>query len=148
MTMNKIRVLFLCTGNSARSQMAEAFLRRVGDDAYDSFSAGVEPSMINPYTRRVMDEIGFDLAGQYSKDVKEFIGRDHFDYLITVCDDAEQNCPVFPGSGVRIHWSIEDPAAFHGSKDETLIEFREIRDLIQKKVLSWVLEQGRAPGAL
>jgi len=142
--MKIVSVLFLCTGNSARSQMAEAFLRRFGDDAYDSFSAGIEPATLNPFTRRVMDEIGFDLAGHYSKNIKEFIDTVQFDYLITVCDDADQNCPVFPGSGERIHWSFQDPAAFNGSEDETLNEFREVRDLIQEKVLSWVLERGTA----
>jgi len=132
--MNQNRILFLCTGNSARSQMAEALLLRIGGDSYEAFSAGLNPSTINPYTRRVMDEIGYDLKGQRSKGLDEYIGSKIFDYLITVCDDADQNCPVFPGSGRRLHWSFEDPAAFIGTDDEKLVKFRQIRDQIQSKI--------------
>ena len=125
--------------------MAEAFLRRFGNGTYESFSAGLYPSTINPNTHRVMEEIGFNLEGQYSKSMNEYLGKDHFEYLIAVCDDAAKNCPVFPGEGKRLHWSFEDPAAFIGTEEQWLSEFREIRDLIQDKVLSWVVEQGGAP---
>jgi arsenate reductase len=102
--MDKISVLFLCTGNSARSQMAEAFLRKYGGDRFEAYSAGLEPKGMNPYTERVMAEIGFDLAGQHSKDVTEYLGKQHFGYLITVCAHAEENCPkTFVGVSQRLH---------------------------------------------
>lgn len=140
--MEKINVLFLCTGNSARSQMAEAFLRSYGEGNFEAFSAGVERSIINPYTRRVMEEIGFNLEGQYSKSMNEYLSTDHFDYVVTVCDDAVKNCLVFPGDGKRLHWSFDDPAVFLGTEELRLSKFREIRDLIKEKVLSWVMEHG------
>src|SRR4030067_2715331 len=119
--MIKARVLFLCTGNSARSQMAEAFLKKYGGDQFEAYSAGLEPKGIHPYTECVMEEIGVSLSGQYSKHVKEYMGKVHFGYLITVCGEAEQNCPTtFPGFGQRLHWSFEDPAAFEGSDNENL----------------------------
>ena len=95
--MNKIRVLFLCTGNSARSQMAEAFLRSYAGDRYEAYSAGLEPKEIHPLTKKVMDEIGIDISGQNSKSLKDYMGRLHFGYLITVCSQADANCPTaFP----------------------------------------------------
>ena len=94
---NKTRVLFLCTGNSARSQMAEAFLRLHGGDRFEAHSAGLEPKGINPYTRRVLAEVGIDMAGQTSKDLTVYLGKTHFGYLITVCSNAEARCPIFPG---------------------------------------------------
>jgi arsenate reductase len=141
--MEKTRVLFLCTGNSARSQMAEAFLSRYGGDAFEVYSAGLEPKGMHPFTIRVMNEIGFDLAGQYSKGVDEFLGKVLFQYLITVCDQADKNCPViWPGVSYRMHWSFEDPAAFEGSEEEKLAKFREVRDLIEAQVKWWLAEQG------
>jgi arsenate reductase (thioredoxin) len=138
----KQRVLFLCTGNSARSQMAEAFLRRYGSEQFEAYSAGLEPKGINPLTIQVMQEIGFDLSGQRSKGVQEFLGKVLIQELITVCDKAEKNCPtVWPGIMKKMHWSFEDPAAFEGSDEEKLAKFREIRDQIEHKVRSWVLEQ-------
>jgi arsenate reductase len=138
----KIGVLFLCTGNTARSQMAEAFLRRYGDDRFEVYSAGLEPGVINPHVHRVMQEIGFDLAGQRSKDVTEYMGKMHFGYLITVCADAERRCPkVFPGVSQRLHWPFEDPAAFVGSEEETLEKFREVRDQIEQRIKAWLVEQ-------
>jgi arsenate reductase (thioredoxin) len=114
----KPKVLFLCTGNSARSQMAEAFLREHGNDFFDVYSAGLEPKGINPYTIQVMNEIGFDLSSHTSKGVETYLGKVLFQYLITVCDNAEKNCPaVWPGVNQRLHWSFEDPAAFEGSKE-------------------------------
>jgi arsenate reductase len=139
--MRKIKVLFLCTGNSARSQMAEAFLRKYGDDRFVAYSAGLEPKNINPYTVRVMEEVGLSLDGQYSKSLTEYMGRVHFGYMITVCADAEEKCPsVFPGMGQRMHWGVEDPAAFVGSEKETLAKFREARDQIDTRVREWLEE--------
>jgi arsenate reductase (thioredoxin) len=138
----KQRVLFLCTGNSARSQMAEAFLRRYGRDQFEAYSAGLEPRGIHPLTIQVMEEIGYDLSGQRSKGVREFLGSVFIHQLITVCDDAEKNCPtVWPGIITKAHWSFEDPAAFEGSEAEKLEKFREIRDQIEGKVRGWVFEQ-------
>ncbi len=139
--MNKIAVLFLCTGNSARSQMAEAFLRRYGGDRFEAYSAGLEPWDIHPLTRRVMEEIGYDLAGQRSKDVREYMGRQHFGYLITVCAHAERNCPrAFPDVSERLHWDIDDPAAVEGSEAERLAAFRRARDELQARIQAWVAE--------
>jgi arsenate reductase len=139
----KTKVLFLCTGNTARSQMAEAFLRKHSGGRFEVYSAGLEPSEISPYVRRVMEEVGFDLAGQYSKDVMEYMGKMHFGYLITVCTNAEERCPqVFPGVGQRLHWPFEDPAAFAGSEEETLGKFREIRAQIEQGIKDWLAELG------
>ncbi len=140
--MPKTKVLFLCTGNSARSQMAEAILRRLAGDRFEAFSAGLEPKGINPYTRQVMEEVGIDLAGQWSKDVTEYLGKVNFGYLITVCDHAEKNCPTtFLGVSNRLHWSLEDPAAFQGSDEQTLAKFREVRDDIDKRMQAWLASQ-------
>lgn len=137
--MPKTKVLFLCTGNSARSQMAEAFLRHYAGDRFDAYSAGLEPKGINPYTKRVMDEIGIDISGQRSKSLSEYLGRLHFEYLITVCDQADQNCPTtFLGYGHRQHWSFEDPAAFRGTEEQTLAKFRAVRDQIQARIQAWI----------
>jgi arsenate reductase (thioredoxin) len=135
----KKRVLFLCTGNSARSQMAEAFLRIYGSDRFEAHSAGLNPSVVNPLTIKVMEEIGYPMNGHTSKGVKVYLGKMLFQYLITVCDNAEKNCPTtWPGITKRDHWSFEDPAAFEGSESEKLAKFREVRDLIEKKVRDWV----------
>ena len=140
--MEKTRVLFLCTGNSARSQMAEAFLRAYGGDAFEAYSAGLEPKEINPFTIQVMNEIGFDLSGQYSKGVGQFLGKVLFQYLITVCDQADKNCPVvWPGVSRRMHWSFEDPAAVEGPDEVKLAKFREVRDQISRKLQEWLAEQ-------
>ncbi len=140
--MSKAKVLFLCTGNSARSQMAEALLRKHGGDRYDAYSAGTEPKGIHPYTERVMDEAGVNLSGQHSKHVKEYMGQMHFAYVITLCDEAEKSCPtIFPGMGQRLHWSFEDPAAFAGSNDEKLAKFREVRDRIEGQIKEWLTER-------
>lgn len=139
--MSKTAVLFLCTGNSARSQMAEAFLRKHGGDRFEAYSAGLEPKGIHPLTEQVMREIGIDLDGQRSKDVMEYMGRQHFGYLITVCAHAEANCPkTFPGVSNRLHWALEDPAAFEGSEEAKLDKFREIRDQIEQRIKDWVAE--------
>jgi arsenate reductase len=139
--MNKPRVIFLCTGNSARSQMAEAFVRTYAGDRFEAHSAGLEPKGINPYTIRVMEELGISLDGQYSKSVNEYLGKVHFSYLFTVCGHAEANCPrIFLSQGIHKHWDFEDPAAFVGTDDEKLGKFREVRDLIDTRVKSWLAE--------
>lgn len=141
--MNKQRILFLCTGNSARSQMAEAFIRKYADDRFEAHSAGLEPKGLNPLTVKVMDEIGIDVSEQTSKGVDTYLGKMHFQYLITVCDDADKNCPtVWPGVHQRMHWSFQDPAAVEGSDEAKLAKFREVRDLIEAKIRSWLAEHG------
>jgi arsenate reductase (thioredoxin) len=140
--MSKIKILFLCTTNSARSQMAEAFLKKYGGDRYEPYSAGLEPKPIHDNTKRAMEEIGISLTGQYSKSFREYMGKVHFAYLITVCAEAEKNCPTtFPGFGQRLHWSFEDPAAFEGSDDENLAKFREVRDKIEHRIREWLHNQ-------
>lgn len=138
MAMNKIKVLFLCTGNSARSQMAEAFLRKYAGDRFEVFSAGLEPSVVNPFTVRVMEEIGVDMSAHRSKSLREYMGKVHFGYLITVCDRAEKKCPIFPGMGIRLHWPFEDPALAQGSEEVKLAKFRQVRDQIDAKVKEWL----------
>lgn len=140
-TLNKTRIMFLCTGNSARSQMAEAFLKKYAGTQFEVYSAGFDPKPIHPYTIQVMKEIGFDLSGQQSKDLKQFIGREHFGIVVTVCGDAEDKCPTMPGFGTRLHWPFEDPAAFQGSEEEKLVKFREARDQINEKIKSWLKER-------
>ena len=140
--MSKAKVLFLCTGNSARSQMAEAFLKKWGRDRYDAYSAGTDPKGINPCTERVMEEVGVSLSGRYSKHVKEYMGKVNFAYVITLCDEAEKSCPaIFPGISQILNWSFEDPAAFVGSDDKKLDKFREIRDQIERTIKQWLLGQ-------
>jgi arsenate reductase len=141
--MNRTAVLFLCTGNTARSQMAEAFLRRYGGERFEAASAGLEPSEINPMTRQVMEEVGYDLEGQWSKSVDEYLGKKHFGYLVTVCAEAEKQCPkAFPGVGQRVHWPFDDPAAHEGTEEERLETFRRVRDEIEAKVKAWIEEVG------
>ena len=137
----KPKVLFLCTHNSARSQMAEAFLRKYAGDRFDVYSGGLEPGEIHPYTKRVMEEIGFDLSGHYSKGIWQWRGELHFGYLITVCSRAEAECPIFPGVGKRLHWAFDDPAAFDGSEDQKLAEFRRVRDAIDARIQAWLTEE-------
>ena len=143
--MTKVKVLFLCTGNSARSQIAEAFLRKYGGDEFEAYSAGLEPKGINPYTERVMEEVGVGLSGQYSKHIREYMGKVHIAYVIILCDDAEAGCPTtFPGISQRLHWSFEDPAAFVGSDDEKLAKFREVRNRIEQQIKEWL--EGKQAG--
>ena len=140
--MEKTRVLFLCSGNSARSQMAEAILRKHAGDFFEVYSAGLEPKGLNPFTLRVLDEIGINTAVLRSKELAAFIGKQHFGYLITVCSNAEEKCPIFPGMGMRLHWPFDDPAKFEGSEHETLAVFRTIRDQIDLKIQEWLTAQG------
>ena len=129
----KIRVLILCTGNSARSQMAEGLLRHEGGERFEVHSAGTVPSFVRPQAIEVMREIGMDISGHRSKSVDEFAGQE-FDYVITVCDNAKENCPVFPGKTKRIHWSFDDPAEALGTEEEKLAVFRRVRNEIAEKL--------------
>ncbi len=128
--MHKKRVLILCTGNSARSQMAEGLLRHDAGDRFEVFSAGTNPSHVRPEAIAVMRELGIDISTHRSKHVNEFQGQP-FDYVLTVCDNAKDNCPFFPGT-VTLHHSFEDPAAFTGSEIDRLALFRKVRDQIRE----------------
>jgi arsenate reductase len=134
---DKKRVLILCTGNSARSQMAEGLLRREGGGRFEVESAGTHPGRVRPEAIEVMREIGIDISGHRSKSVDEFAGRE-FDYVITVCDNARENCPVFPGEPARVHWSFDDPAAAPGEWPERLAVFRRVRDEIGARLREWL----------
>jgi arsenate reductase (thioredoxin) len=141
-----VRVLFVCTGNSARSQMAEAFLRREGGDRFEVFSAGTQPHGVNPLTVRVLDRLGFETATLRSKSVDEFLGQ-RFDYVVTVCDRARENCPYFPGGGETIHWGFDDPAEAIGTEDERLAVFERVFGEISTRIrafLAAVLPNGAA----
>ena len=127
------RVLILCTGNSARSQMAEGLLRNMAGDRFEVASAGVSPTHVRPEAVAVMGEIGIDISGHRSKSLDDFLGQ-QFDYVITVCDNANQHCPVFPGKTERIHWSIEDPAAVGGDEHTRLDAFRRVRDELRGRL--------------
>jgi len=135
--MNKKRVLFLCTGNSCRSQMAEGFLRHMAGDRFEAFSAGVKPTQVNPLAIKVMAEAGIDISKHRSKSAMEFIGQ-KFDFVVTVCDNAKQTCPIFPGKYEKIHWDLEDPAEAQGTEEERLVFFRRIRDEIKNNVLAFI----------
>jgi arsenate reductase len=136
------QVLFLCTHNTARSQMAEALLKKHAGDRFEVYSAGYEPTDINPFTRQVMAEMGLDLGSQYAKGVKEYLGKINFAYVIIVCDRAEKTCPIaFPSIlRQRLFWPFEDPVAFEGTEEEKLAKFREIRDQIDRRILQWLRE--------
>ena len=133
---DKKRVLILCTGNSARSQMAEGLLRELGGGRFEVFSAGTRPSRVRREAVEAMREVGVGIGGQRSKSVDEFAGRE-FDYVITVCDNAREECPVFPGRVERIHWSFDDPAAAGGDWQERLTVFRRVRDEIGARLREW-----------
>jgi arsenate reductase len=132
-----IRVLVVCTGNSARSILAEALLRRHGGDDFEVFSAGTEPKDINPLTERVLDEAGIDHSWARSKSVSEYLGE-KFDYVITVCDQARQVCPVFPGVHETLHWGYEDPAAVEGSDEEKLKAFRSTLTMMAGRIQAFI----------
>jgi len=143
--MNKPHILFLCAGNSARSQMAEGLLRALAGEQYEVFSAGTEPKgRILPEVQEAMREIGIDLSGQRSKSVMEYLGKAVFAHVITVCADAEENCPaVFLNMGTHEHWPFDDPAKFD---DETrLARTRRVRDQIESRLRSWLSAQGVTP---
>lgn len=143
MNSAKTKVLFLCTGNSARSQMAEGFLRHYADEHFEVHSAGLEPKGLNPYAVRAMAEVDIPIEGQESTHVNQYLGWVNFGYLITVCGHAEANCPkTFLGVSNRIHWAdLDDPATFEGDDEETMQVFREVRDRIDAHVRHFIAEQ-------
>lgn len=130
---DKIRVLFICTHNSARSQMAEGFLRHLAGDRFDVYSAGTEATSIRPEAIFVMNEIGIDISGQTSKTLHRYL-PERWDYVITVCDDANESCPLFPGTSERSHWSFPDPAQATGSEEARVSAFRDVRDQVAGRV--------------
>ncbi len=136
----KLRVLFLCTHNSARSQMAEGLLRELARDRFEVYSAGTRPTRVREEAVEAMREVGLDISSHRSKSVEEFAGRE-FDYVITVCDNARESCPVFPAKTRRLHWGFDDPAAVEGEWGERLAAFRRVRDEIDARIREW------APGA-
>lgn len=133
MPSGKPKVLFLCTGNSARSQMAEGYLRYAAGDHFEPLSAGIEPKGLNPLAIEAMQEIGIDISHQTSKDVVSFLGQ-YIPYIVTVCDNARERCPIFPRTFKFLHWSFEDPAAAKGSHEEKLSVFRRVRDEIAQRI--------------
>lgn len=137
-----IRVLFLCTGNACRSQMAEALLRELGGEDFEVASAGTDPQPIHPLTRTVMRELGMDLAGQSPKSLERYLGE-AFDFVITVCDKTRDRCPNFPGDNERIHWSFADPAQVGGAPAEQLQAFRQVRNEIRDRLRPWIALQRR-----
>lgn len=124
-----MRVLFLCTGNSCRSQMAEGLLRWLGGSVVEVLSAGTDPRPVHPNAVRAMQEMGLDISRQRSKSAESFLEQ-HFDYVITLCDAAKESCPVFPGAAKKLHWSLPDPAVAPGSAEEQMPAFRKVRDLL------------------
>ncbi len=139
--MGNPKVLFLCTGNSARSQMAEGYLRYVAGDKFEAISAGIEPKTLNPLAVEVMQEIGIDISRQRSKDVVSLLGQ-HVPYVVTVCDNAKERCPIFPGTWKFLHWSFEDPAEATGTHEEKLEVFRRVRDQIIAHIDEQFVEGG------
>ena len=138
LTTDKKRVLILCTGNSARSQMAEGLLRHDGGARFDVHSAGVSPTQVRPEAIEAMREVGVDISHQRSKSVEEFAGQ-AFDHVITVCDNAREQCPVFPAETRRIHWSFDDPSAAEGDESQRLAVFRRVRDEIRARLGEFIL---------
>ncbi len=139
--MTKARVLFLCTHNSARSQMAEGLLRELAGDRFEAMSAGTEATHVRPLAIRTMAEIGVDISGQESKTLDRYLGEP-FDHVITVCDDANETGPFFPGAVSRLHWSLEDPSTAEGSEEERLAVFRRVRDGIRDRLQAELLNGG------
>lgn len=138
----KMKVLFVCIHNSARSQMAEAFLNKVCPEQFSAQSAGIEPGRLNPVVVQAMQETGLDIAQNKTKAVFDFLRRgEHFHYIITVCDETSaERCPIFPGVTVRLHWSFPDPSSFAGTPEEKLARTREVRDMIKGQIESWCAE--------
>ena len=138
--MTKPQVLILCTGNSCRSQMAEGALRSIAGDRLNVFSAGTDPQPIHPLAIQVMQEIRVDISGQQSNHVDKYLGES-LAYVVTVCSNADENCPAhFVGAPQRMHWPFEDPAKFKGTQEETLVQFRKVRDQIVARFEQWVAE--------
>jgi len=135
----KTKVLFLCTGNSCRSQMAEGFLRSLAGERFEAHSAGTRPSTLNPLAVKAMSEAGVDISGHESKNASRFIAEE-FTYVITVCDNAKESCPIFPGTSIRLHWPFDDPADATGSDEERLPVFRRVRDEINERIRDFVAQ--------
>ena len=142
MDSDRRRVMFVCTHNSARSQMAEGMLRAMGGDTFEVFSAGTEATGVRPEAIAVMDEIGIDISGHTSKSLAPFMGES-FSWVITVCDEAKEACPTIPGVAQQDHWSIDDPSAVEGDEETRLAAFREARDIIRDRVHIFVLAASR-----
>lgn len=142
--MKKRKVLFVCIHNSARSQMAEAFLNQICGEFFEVYSAGIEPGKLNPIVVEAMQEIGIDISGNKTKSVSEFLTSSQlFSCVITVCDETSaERCPIFPGGATRLHWGFPDPSAFQGLHAEKLEKVREVRDAIKQKIESWCAEAG------
>ncbi len=140
--MKKLKVLFVCIHNSARSQMAEAFLNSFGSEYFYAESAGLDPGKLNPIVVRVMQEEGLDISQNKPNSVFDFFKQERkYNFVITVCDESNsERCPIFPGRTQRIHWSFADPSSFKGSDEERLEETREVRDLIKKQILEFIEE--------
>jgi arsenate reductase len=138
--MMKPKVLFLCTGNSARSQMAEGYLRHRAADRYDVLSAGISPKGLNPLATEAMQELDIDISRQSSKDAAQFLGTP-MQYVVTVCDNAKEHCPIFPGTFKYLHWSFPDPAAVEGTHDQKLAAFRDVRDAVVRRIDEEFLER-------
>jgi len=138
--MNKKRVLFVCVHNSARSQMAEAFLKKYGGDRFEVESAGLEPGKLNPVVVEVMKEIGIDISQNKTKSVFDFYKQGkQYDYVITVCDESQSGaCPVFPGKGQRLHWAFDNPSSFNGTHEEKLAKTLKVREQIKQKIEEWL----------
>jgi arsenate reductase len=139
--MTRRRVLFLCTHNSARSQMAEGFLRAWAGDRFEVASAGTEATRVHPLAIRAMDEVGIDLSTHRSKTFDTLLGQT-WDYVITVCDSANEHCPLLPGPTTRIHWSFDDPSRAAGDEGQQLTTFRRVRDEIQTRLKDWLVVSG------
>lgn len=133
------KILFLCSANSCRSQMAEGIANYYGKGKLIAFSAGANPAGVNPYAIKVMKEIGIDISHQRSKKTDEFAGK-QFDYIITLCESAKQECPFFPGQSIRIHWDIKDPATATGTEEQIMTEFRNCRDVLLEKIKNLIKE--------
>jgi arsenate reductase (thioredoxin) len=140
--MTRERVLFLCTLNSARSQMAEGFLRAIAGDRFEVESAGTEQTRVHPLAIRAMEEVGVDLGGHRSKTLDRFLDQP-WDHVITVCDSANERCPIFLRGVRRLHWSFDDPSRATGSDDERLQAFRRVRDEISTRIEAWLAEPSR-----
>ena len=139
------KVLFLSSANSARSQMAEGFLRALAKDAFEAYSAGSVPRDLDPLAVAVMAERGIDIADQRPKGLQQFMGKAQFEFLITVCDRAEKDCPMFPGKGTRQYWPLEDPGRVEGNAAQRLARFREARDYIEARVRRFLAERNYKP---
>jgi arsenate reductase (thioredoxin) len=141
--MSKSKVLFMCIHNSGRSQIAEAFLNNIGGDKFEAESAGLEPGNLNPLVIEAMKEVGIDISKNQTKNVFDFFKQGkHFEYVVTVCDEASgEKCPFFPGLVARIHWSFPDPSGFEGTYEEKMVNVRAVRDSIRKKIEEFIVSK-------